>query len=454
MFMSKYYIVALFTLAIFTYGFMYLFAEPELETILNRTYGGMSPDAAYSAVETDDGFLIVGRTMSYGAGDWDVWLLKIDQDGTPLWNKTYGTAAAEEGLYIIKADGDNYIIAGRTNIARGNDQDLLLLKVDSKGNMLWNRTMGGLGDDWMWEIEKTGDNGYVLVGRTNSYGAGLNDCWLIKIDENGEALWNVTLGGAGDDRGRSLLVMDNGGLLMMGFSNSYGHGGFDFWLVGVDPNGDAQWNKSYGGAGADRGFGVAPTIDGYVLSGSTNSFSEGGSLAYFMGIDSELNMIWNRTYGGESIDSFHHILKTRNGGYVLVGYTDSLGEGGRDIFIAITDGEGNPLLEKTYGGPEFDAPNFGFTTQTGDYLIGGSATNNGNEDLLILKLRVAQPSQTPEPSPESSQTPEPSPESSQTPEPSPESSQGIPGFPAESILLGLATITLLFIAKKSLKLPQ
>ena len=125
----------------------------ELEIFFNQTYGGKQTEYASFAVETNDnGFLIAGFTNSYGAGDADIWLLKIDSNGVPEWNKTYGTPGVETSYYIIKTDDNAYLITGRTNYYGTGDLDLLLLKVDQDGNLLWNRTMGGAGDEWMWEI--------------------------------------------------------------------------------------------------------------------------------------------------------------------------------------------------------------------------------------------------------------------------------------------------------------
>ena len=395
--MSKTCFILFIILAFIVFSpLIYVHAEPQLETVYNYTYGSQSSsEIAYFAVETEDGFLVVGQTASYETGNGDISLIKTDQSGTPLWNKTYGTTASEDGVYVIKTRDGNYLITGRTN-SNGNI-DLLLLKVTPDGNMLWNKTIGGPGDDWMWKISRANTDGYVLVGRTNSYGVGLTDIWLIKIDENGDLLWNVTLGGSEEDRGRDIYTLDNGGYLVLGFSSSYGHGGFDFWLIETDSSGEMIWNNTYGGPEADRAFCLKPIDDGYVLSGSTNSFAEGGSYAYFFGLDSERNMIWNKTYGGEGIDSAHNILDASNGEYLLVGYTGSSGAGARDVYVILTDDTGNPILEKTYGGPEAEVSSFGIKTKNGDFLLGGSTTINGNEDLFLLRLREVEP--TPELSP-------------------------------------------------------
>jgi hypothetical protein len=363
---------------------IYVSAEPELETVFNRTYGGALSDTACFAAETsDEGFLILGQTTSYGAGDWDIWLIKIDQNGEPLWNKTYGTPVLENGYYIILTTDGGYLIAGRTNYLRGSDVDLLLIKIDRDGNLLWNRTYGGSGDEWMWEIEETSDGGYALAGRINSFGFGLNDYWLLKVDENGEPELNVTLGGAEDERARSLLITDDGGYLVLGWSGTYTHGMLDFWLVKTDPSGIIQWNNSYGGQENERGISLENAVDnGYVLAGSSNSFSDEGSVGYFIKVDSMGNMIWNKTYGGEEVQTIHFILPTQSGGYALF-------SGAR---IILTDAEGNSLLEKTYGGPDYNSLGFAIKTSDGSYLVGGgTTTSTSGDDVIVLKLREAPP---------------------------------------------------------------
>jgi hypothetical protein len=153
----------------------------EEPTIWDKTYGGVNDDECFSVLKANDGgYILAGDTASFGAGETDVWLIKTDVNGNMQWNKTYGGAASDVQFMI--ADDDGYVIAGRTYSFGEGDADLWLIKIDFDGNIIWNRTYGGPQTEWCWSIVKTSDDGYALLGRTNSYGAGDNDFWLVKTD--------------------------------------------------------------------------------------------------------------------------------------------------------------------------------------------------------------------------------------------------------------------------------
>ncbi len=360
------------------------------------------------------------------------------------WNKTFGTTSQESSQYIVQAPDNGYLITSRTNFGEG-DIDLLLTKIDNNGELLWNRTMGGSGDEWMWDIEKTSDGGYVLAGRTNSYGAGLNDYWLLKVDNEGHPLWNTTLGGVEDERARSLLITEDGGYLVQGWSGSYGSGMLDFWLVKTDDHGVPQWNASYGGLDTERGVCVIESSDGgYLLTGSTSSYGAGLNDFYLVKTDSDGKMLMNTTFGGELGETAFTVFNTDTGGYMIFGYTESFGAGSRDMYMVASDPIGNLLWDETFGGSEFE--NIGFVIKTSEegYLIGGTTQSfgNGEGDILIIRLSPTQKEPTPEPEP----LPEPEPEPETEPEPD-KGSGGIPGFPLASIATGLLFLSLLLKPK-------
>lgn len=155
--------------------------------------------------------------------------------------------------------------------------DFWLIKTDASGNHLWNKKYGGASTDRAYEFVQTADGGYVLAGYTSSFGAGGGDFWLIKTDASGNPQWNKTYGGEYDDSPFTLVQTADGGYALAGLTYSFGAGGSDIWLVKTDANGDAQWNQTYGGTGEDYAGSVVQMSDGcYALAGSTGSFGAGG----------------------------------------------------------------------------------------------------------------------------------------------------------------------------------
>ena len=334
-------ILALMLIAIFASGFCIRWAEcvepPETEWI--RTYGGTAWEVARSVIQVSDGgYILAGQTESFGAGGRDFWLVKTDADGNMEWNKTYGGTGSDLAFSVVDSDG-SYALAGRTNSFGAGTADFWLVKVDSAGNHEWNKTYGGAGLEAARCIAKTGDGGYVLAGFTQSFGAGGQDFWLVKVDSSGNHEWNKTYGGADDDAARAVVETSDGGYILAGETNSFGAGDTDFWLVKVDSSGNHEWNKTYGGGGNDPSHSmveanVLETDDGgYVLVGFTQSFGTGGKEGWLVKTDPSGNMEWNKTFGGPNNDVLNSIARTADKGYVLAGFTQSSGAGGQDFWL-------------------------------------------------------------------------------------------------------------------------
>jgi len=357
-----------------------------------RTYGGTSGDYAHSMIQTrDGGYALAGDTWSYGAGNFDFWLVKTDAAGNALWNRTYGGTGEDEVRFVIQTNDGGYALAGYTKSYGAGDRDFWLVKTDGSGNLQWNKTYGGIGGETAYSVIQTADGGYALAGDTNSYGAGSFDFWLVKTDSSGTKQWNKTYGGAGWDQAFSVVQTGDGGYAIAGLTASFGAVLYDFLLVKTDASGTMQWNKIYGGAGYDDAFSVVQMSDGgYALAGYTDSFGAGGGDFWLVRTNSAGTMLWSKTYGGASEEFAYSLVQTRDGGYALAGHTRSYGAEDADFWLIKVKAEMNLEHQRhlggtgvnvgwsqTYGGTSDDSAYSLVQTWDGGYAIAGSTYSYG-----------------------------------------------------------------------------
>jgi hypothetical protein len=370
----------------------------------NKTFGGAIKDQAYSLVQANDlGFAIAVETTSFGAGNWDVMLVKTDVNGNMQWNKTYGGAGTDYVNSILSTTDGGYLLTGSTNSWGAGGYDVNVIKTDSLGTLQWNRTYGGAGQDRAYGAIRTSEGGYAIVGYTDSYGAGLTDYYLIKIDFAGNMQWNKTYGGTNGDNAFALVQTADGGYALTGGELSFGAGNHDYWLVKTDSNGNMQWNKTYGGPDTDICRSLIRTTDGgFALAGFTNSSGNGGFDVWLVKTDVTGNMQWNKTYGGPNDDylyAYTGLISTTDGGYALAAFTTSFGSGAStpstlmpgvrslDAWLIKTDSFGNMQSSKTYGGQGDDLPYSIIQTSDGALVMAGftNSFGAGNDDVYLVK---------------------------------------------------------------------
>jgi uncharacterized delta-60 repeat protein len=314
-----------------------------------KTYGGQSHDEAHSIQQTlDGGYVVAGYTESFGAGVSSVWVLKLREDGTIQWQKTFGGTEwwASEGAWSIQQTSDGgYVVAGFTTyFGVGGPMDFWVLKLREDGTIQWQKTFGGTGfdDARAGPIQQTADGGYVVAGRTDSFGAGRSDFWVLKLTEDGTIQWQKTYGGRADDQPHSIQQTSDGGYVVAGWTSSFGAGDWDFWVLKLRENGTVQWQKTYGGREWDEARSIRRTLDGgYVVAGGTDSFGAGRSDFWVLKLDGNGTIQWQRTYGERADDDAMSIRQTSDGGYVVAGWTESFGAGNGDLWILKLDKDGN-----------------------------------------------------------------------------------------------------------------
>jgi hypothetical protein len=304
-----------------------------------KTFGGRKEDSGSYVTQTiDGGYIIVGKTLSYGNGRTDVWLIRTDENGEKLWDKTFGYSVFDSGSMVKQTSDGSFIIVGNVNTSGGGRGDIWLIKVDSNGDKLWDKTFGGKGHNYGDSLQLTSDGGFIIVGsswirgETDSY-----DIWLIRTDNYGNILWDKKYHNDQGDHGWSLQQTSDGGFIIVGMTES-GAGADDVWLFKTDSYGEIIWDKVFGDVGQNRGYAVIQTIDGgYILAGDTNKNYRMEAL--LIKTDSYGNKIWRKTYGGLGNDIFVSVQQTSDGGYILTGYETTFGNS--NLWLVKTDSEGN-----------------------------------------------------------------------------------------------------------------
>jgi hypothetical protein len=368
-------------------------AQPNLDW--GGAFGGVDDEIAYAVQQTDDGgYIVVGETRTFGAGGRDVWLLKLNAGGTSEWSRTFGGPEDDVAYDVRQTSDGGYIMAGETHSFRAGSavkSDFWLVKTDASGSEVWNQRIGntelpGVLDlptlDEARSIQETGDGGYILAGWTMAGPS--NDFWLVKTDGSGERLWDRQFGGSMHDQAYAVRLTADGGYVIAGKTDSVGAGSSDFWLVKTDSTGNEEWNKTFGGPLIDEARDVRQTADGgYILAGFT--WSSGAGLADFWLVktDASGNEEWSRTFGGTTRDVAHAVRQTRDGGYVLAGWSESFPDGDH-FWVVKTDASGNEEWSETIG--ESSGARAVQQTDDGGYVIvGWTGSLAGSRNFRVVK---------------------------------------------------------------------
>ena len=357
--------------------------------VFETYYGGNEDDGGRAVQQTQDGgYIVAGYTRSLGSGGDDLYWVKTDTSGVMMWWRVFGGSGDETGYSIEETQDGDYITAGYTSSSGAGGNDVLLIKTNASGGEIWSKTYGGSSSDVGYFAEATQDGGYIIVGTTNSFGAGGEDVYLIKTNSSGNSVWQKTYGDGGDDRGYQVHETQDGGYILAGYSNSWDAGSFDVYLIKTNSAGSLTWEKTFGGSNSDAGYSIQETQDGgYIIAGYSNSFGTSQIDVYLVKTDSTGAESWSRTYGGAIYDLGYSVQETQDGGYIIAGMTESFGAGDYDAYLIKTNSSGDVVWDMTYGGTGADRGYAVQETQDAGYIIAGvtDSFGAGGIDVYLIK---------------------------------------------------------------------
>jgi M6 family metalloprotease-like protein/uncharacterized delta-60 repeat protein len=355
-----------------------------------KTYGGPDSDYASSIQQTTDGgYIVAGQTWSFGAGSSDIWVLKLDADSNVLWQKTYGMGITiDEASSIQQTSDGGYIVAGSSGVG----WNIWILKITSDGTVQWQKTYGGSDFDKVSSIQQTRDGGYILTGPSESFADSYADIWVLKLDGNGNITWQKTYGGPYDEQASSIQQTTDGGYIVAGTTSNSDHN-TDIWVLKLGSDGTVQWQKTYGTADVSEvAYSIQQTRDGgYIMAGWTKFFriSYYDTEFWVLKLAADGTVQWQKTYGGTGSEEAHSIQQTRDGGYIVAGWTDSFGAGSSDIWVLKLAADGTVQWQKTYGGFYDEQASSIQQASDGGYIVAGWTDSFGASyysDIWVLKL--------------------------------------------------------------------
>lgn len=378
-----------------------------------KTYGDVDADDASYVIQTSDsGYAIIGTSLSYGGTN--MLLIKTDASGNMSWAKTYGNddAQADASASSIKQTADGgFIIAGYIGDYGGGGHDVFLIKINANGSDEWTKTFGGAGEDFATDVALTSDGGYIITGLTKSFNDPTGDIYLVKTDANGDLEWAKDYGDPGSgpfDMGNSVQQTTDHGYVIAGVMQStlWGENAI---LVKTDSTGVIQWTKAYGtnNASSDASASsVQQTADGgYIFTGYISNFGAGGDDFYLVKTNATGDTLWTKTFGSSEDDDANFVRETGNLTYLVTGVTHGFQASGlgEHLYVVKVSGSGYTFCPGYNTGTTINA-NITFAAYSTSTLqssggvtntVSPSVSNGGVATLLCENIGIQELSGTP-----------------------------------------------------------
>jgi len=306
-------------------------------------YSGPWLDLAVAGVPCDDeGFVLAGVTTTMDEGQ-NNWLFKVDPQGELVWENNPGTDYDDWTYDLAATDDGGYLLAGYVDSLSGSGPVPCLLKTDGSGNEIWNRQYSDYGSGMAEAIVGVENGEFLVSGYTESGEKGIAVPFLMRTDENGDVIWFESFGGmAGHCYSLDLSLPGDGSIMMTGYGETE-EGDYDVWVGKASAEGDILGEWTFGGSRDDMAFSTCPCPRGIVIAGSTDSAPAERTDLLLMAVSPSGDELWWVNHGGPGNEGAEHIEWIPSGGFLVSGYTSSMGEGETDIWVLKVDCEGQPM---------------------------------------------------------------------------------------------------------------
>ncbi|RUM74921.1 MAG: hypothetical protein DSZ11_03180 [Sulfurovum sp.] len=366
--------------------------KPAFTRVWEKIYGGEDDDIARGIVMLEEGDVaIIGECKSFNASRNDICVTRIDKDGKNKWRKMIFGKKQDRGVAISRAKDGNLLILGSGKSFNDNaDRDLYVAKVALDGKTIWKRTLGGNRDEYAGGIAGTDDGGVLVVGDSESFSKkGYKDIYIVRLDKEGKVITEKHIGGKKNEEAKALTRTADGNFMMVGAREVSRSGDSDFFLMKLNQNGDKLWARTLGEKEYDVLNAVAPTPDGgIVATGATRSFGSEQTDLSVMHFNKEGKLLWHKIYGFAYYDEGNAITMTKNGGFMIAGATNSMGKGDYDTYVIALDKKGSLIWSKLFGDKNRDiAHAITRTTDGSIVIVGESDSYSRSKNFYMIKLK-------------------------------------------------------------------
>jgi len=378
--------------ALFMLLFSTLFADAQNDTTNIYTYGGGRDESCNQIRSTSDkGYILIGTTSSFGAGNTSFYAVKTDSLCHRQWSRVFGGSRNQAGCGVAVTKDKGFAFVGYTDSYGSGGYDAMLVRTDSLGNVLWQKYYGGSDWDFGYSVKQTRDGGFILCGLTYSYGSGQGDVYMVRTDKNGDTLWTKSFGGTGFDVGNALMNEGDSLYVIAGSSTSFGPGDTSLYFLQIDTLGHLKNTHRFGCSHNTVAYSIAPASgNGYVMMGSMDSLNPGVRGQMLLRTDHQGNFSWLMPLSSAPYqDIGKEVIQNKDSTFLAVSTADGGGYGSSSMHIMHLDASGFWLAGPSFGGNNAQSGNSVTVGLNGNVLYAGgtSSYGAGGFDMYVVKWK-------------------------------------------------------------------